>query len=165
MKSEVGGEEKEREPELPLDEAVDGEADDRERRGQRRDARDQVTSVRMSGSGDDALLELGDVARADLDRHAVLVRTADGVAIGTTPRAPAEATVCDCCACEPLLGLSLLSMPPDFFGSSSFFVLAVGRLLVVAASCRHRRRPARANLRPPSRSRVVGLASKVMFLA
>jgi hypothetical protein len=45
IEEDVGSEEKEGEPELPLDEPVERQADDRERRGPCRDARDQVSQV------------------------------------------------------------------------------------------------------------------------
>ena len=61
---------------------------------------------------------------------------------GLTPRAPADATVCDCCACEPPPGRKLAEHAAAFFGSSSFFfgascvggLLVVGRLLLAPAA-------------------------------
>ena len=45
VEEDVAGEKKEGKPELSLDEPVDGEAADRERRGQSRDAHDQVVGI------------------------------------------------------------------------------------------------------------------------
>ena len=116
VEEEVAGEEEEREPELPLDETVEREADDRERRGQCRDAHDQV----IRDSGDQAIpfwnsaMSLWPIFTGTR----FLFGPPTASRSGLTPRAPAEATVCDCCACVPPPGLSLPNRPPPFFGSS-----------------------------------------------
>ena len=76
---DVGDEQDEREPELPPDEPVDGQAHEPERRGDRRGAQDQV--IGSGPSGHDPLLERLELGGGDLHAERVLVGAALGVAI------------------------------------------------------------------------------------
>ena len=158
IEKDVAGEQKQREPELPLDEAIDCEAADGERRGQRRDAHNQVIGiVDQAIPFWNSAMSFGPI----LTGTRFLFGPPTASRSGLTPRAPAEATVCDCCACEPPPGFSLLNMPPLFFGSSFFSASAVFVSAGFFSS-------PPASPREPSAtvaSSLAGLTSKVMFFA